>query len=113
MMPKRLLPLALALVVGACVRVQPPTPAPRPTVTPAGYPGFDTSLYPGEAALRAWFGASPYRWVGYYLASPCHRDASWMGTLPTIQRIGWGTALLYVGQQAFENQAVTDTLPPE
>ena len=63
--------------------------------------------------MRAWYGASPYRWVGYYLPSPCHRDASWAGTRATLQRIGWGTAVLYVGQQAFENQPVTDTLPPE
>jgi hypothetical protein len=107
------LALALALALGACVRVPTQPTAPGPRGTPAGHPGFDTARYPGETALRAWFGASPYRWVGYYLASPCHRDPSWMGTLPTIQRIGWGTALLYVGQQAFESQAVDDTLPPE
>ena len=106
------LPLALALLLGACTTA-PRVPPTGPTGTPRGYPGFDTARYPGEAVMRAWYGSSPYRWVGYYLASPCHRDASWMGTLPTLQRIGWGTAILYVGQQAFENQTVTDTLPPE
>jgi hypothetical protein len=113
MIPRSLLPIALALVLGACTRAPalPSGPVPRPT--PAGHPGFDTGRYPGESALRAWFGASPYRWVGYYLPSPCHRDASWSGTRATVEGIGWGTAILYVGQQAFENQTPNDTLPPE
>ena len=107
-------PLALALLLGACAgpsRV--PTGPTAPTGTPGGYPGFDTSRYPGEGVMRAWYGASPYRWVGYYLPAPCHRDASWAGTRPALERIGWGIAVLYVGQQAFESQAATDTLPPE
>jgi hypothetical protein len=106
------LPLALVLLLGACAGT-PRVPPTGPTGTPRGHPGFDTARYPGEAVMRAWYGASPYRWVGYYLASPCHRDASWTGTRAALARIGWGTAVLYVGQQAFENQAVTDTLPPE
>jgi hypothetical protein len=62
--------------------------------------GFDISLYPGEAALRAWKRpASPYEWVGYYLLAPCHRDGSWMGTRPTVAGLGWGMAAIYVGQQ--------------
>jgi hypothetical protein len=73
-------------------------------VTPRGFAGFDISIYPGDAALLAWrHPASPYRWVGYYLAAPCHRDASWMGTLPRVQSLGWGTALIYVGQQDWTN----------
>ncbi|HEV8235466.1 MAG TPA: glycoside hydrolase domain-containing protein [Gemmatimonadaceae bacterium] len=50
--------------------------------------------------LTAWrFPTSPYHWVGYYLAAPCHRDASWMGHYSTVTSLGWGTAVLYVGQQ--------------
>src|SRR5687768_8625688 len=105
------LTLALALLLGACTRAPGLPPTSGPTGTPRGYPGFDTGRYPGEAAMRAWYDGSPFRWVGYYLPSPCHRDASWAGTRAALQRIGWGTAVLYVGQQAFENQAVTDTLP--
>lgn len=72
----------------------------------AGVPGFDTWQYPGDAAMRAWREGSPYRWVGYYLESPCHRDPSWMGKRAELDRQGWGLAVLYVGQQAFEGQAV-------
>jgi len=66
-----------------------------------GYPGFDTARYPGESLLRAWRGASPYRWIGYYLPAPCHRETSWVGARPTLDRLGWGIAIIYVGQQAF------------
>ena len=78
------------------------------------HPGFDTGVYPGEAAMRTWRSASPYRWVGYYLPSPCHRDASWRGTRPVLERMGWGMAVLYVGQQAFEDapQAMPDSTRP-
>jgi hypothetical protein len=66
-------------------------------------PGFDTSLYPGDATMRAWREpASPYTWVGYYLPAPCHRDASWTGHRATLAADGWGTAVLYVGQQAWD-----------
>lgn len=111
-----LLRAALLLAATGCTRAGTlplPSPPTGPVAVPGVHPGFDTSLYPGEAAMRAWWGSSPYRWVGYYLASPCHRDASWMGARPALQRIGWGTAILYVGQQAFEGAAPNDTLPPE
>jgi hypothetical protein len=75
---------------------------PQPGGAAGSHPGFDTWRFPGEAALRAWRIASPYRWVGYYLPAPCHRDASWAGTRPLLERVGFGTAILYVGQQAFE-----------
>jgi hypothetical protein len=106
--------LALSLLLAGCVAPGGlPTSGPLPPSTrQAAFPGFDTGRYPGEAALRAWRDASPYRWIGYYLASPCHRDASWMGARDAIERVGFGTAVLYVGQQAFEN-AAPDTLPPE
>jgi hypothetical protein len=74
--------------------------------TGRGVPGFDTSLYPGDAAMRAWaYPSSPYRWVGYYLQAPCHRDASWMGRRAALESMGWGLAVLYVGQQQWEGLA--------
>lgn len=84
---------------------------------PAGIPGFDTSRYPGDDALRAWLApASPYRWVGFYLQSPCRRDTSWNGKRATIQSIGWGMAVLFVGQQAWEGAGLRGdsaaTVPP-
>ena len=75
-------------------------PGPPAPVSSAGYPGFDIGTYPGDAALAAWrFPVSPYYWVGYYLAAPCHRDVTWMGKRSTAEQIGWGSAVLYVGQQ--------------
>ena len=67
------------------------------------HPGFDTSIYPGDAAMQAWLRpSSPYEWVGYYLQAPCHRDPSWMGKRQTLVTMGWGLAVLYVGQQTFD-----------
>ena len=50
------LPLALALLLGGCTRAPGLPPAGGPTGTPQGYPGFDTGIYPGEAAMRASLG---------------------------------------------------------
>jgi hypothetical protein len=67
-----------------------------------GHMGFDTGVYPGDAALRAWRDAgSPYEWAGYYLPSPCHPDQSWSGKRETLSSLGYGTAVLYVGQQTW------------
>lgn len=88
------------------------TPLPE---APRGFPGFDASTYPGDAAMRVWRSESPYRWVGYYLPAPCHRDASWAGTRARLESQGWGIAVLYVGQQAWEgfpDQAPADTAAP-
>jgi hypothetical protein len=74
-------------------------PSPQPAATAAGFAGFDTSIYPGDAAMRAWRQTSPYAWVGYYLPAPCHRDASWSGKRETLVGMGWGTAVIYLGQQ--------------
>ena len=64
--------------------------------------GFDTFAYPGDDAMQAWLTASkPYRWVGYYLQAPCHRDDSWMGKRETLANMGWGMAVIYVGQQTW------------
>jgi hypothetical protein len=65
--------------------------------------GFDTHTYPGDRTMRAWKSApgAPYRWVGYYLPAPCHRDRSWSGKRQTLVDMGWGLAVVYVGQQTW------------
>ena len=67
------------------------------------YLGFDTNKYPGDATMRAWRNApsAPYSWVGYYLSSACHKDASWAGKRQTLSDMGWGVAVVYVGQQSW------------
>jgi Domain of unknown function (DUF1906) len=64
--------------------------------------GFDTFAYPGDDAMQAWATADkPYRWVGYYLSAPCHNDDSWEGKRATLSSMGWGMAVIYVGQQTW------------
>jgi hypothetical protein len=65
--------------------------------------GFDTHTYPGDKTMRAWKSApgSPYRWVGYYLPAPCHKDRSWVGKRQALVGMGWGLAVVYVGQQTW------------
>ncbi len=65
--------------------------------------GFDTHTYPGDRVMHMWKNApgSPYSWVGYYLPSPCHADKSWTGKRDTLQKMGWGIAIVYVGQQTW------------
>ena len=64
--------------------------------------GFDTFAYPGDDAMQAWATAdNPYRWVGYYLSAPCHNDDSWEGKRATLSTMGWGMAVIYVGQQTW------------
>ena len=66
--------------------------------------GFDTHTYPGDAKMRAWKDAknAPYSWVGLYLpAAPCHKGTSWAGKRQTLQQMGWGIAVVYVGQQTW------------
>src|SRR5579871_2649941 len=43
------------------------------------YLGFDTNIYPGDAAMDAWRRSRAYDWVGYYLPAPCHSDVTWSG----------------------------------
>src|SRR5215207_2671446 len=43
------------------------------------YLGFDTSIYPGDAAMTSWREHAGYDWVGFYLPAPCHKDDSWSG----------------------------------
>jgi hypothetical protein len=52
--------------------------------------------------MRAWQTADkPYKWVGYYLSAPCHTDSSWEGKRDTLSSMGWGMAVIYVGQQTW------------
>ncbi len=67
--------------------------------------GFDTHTYPGDRVMRAWKEGAPYEWVGYYLPAPCHQDASWSGTREALDDMGWGTAVIYVGQQTWDGVA--------
>ena len=71
-------------------------------VEESGHPGFDTGEYPGDDAMRAWRGGnSPYEWTGYYLPSPCHPDNGWSGKREKLTAMGYGLAVLYVGQQTW------------
>ena len=65
--------------------------------------GFDTHTFPGEKTMRAWKNAknAPYSWVGYYLPAPCHKDPSWVGKRQLLTDMGWGLAVVYVGQQTW------------
>jgi hypothetical protein len=67
------------------------------------YVGFDTHTYPGTTTMRTWKNTpgSPYSWVGYYLPSPCHDDKSWTGKRDTLAGMGWGMAVVYVGEQTW------------
>ena len=67
-----------------------------------GYLGFDTGNYPGDQAMLAWRSSTaPYEWTGYYLPSPCHQDDGWSGKRDTLTRMGYGLAVVYVGQQTW------------
>ena len=96
--------MVLAVSIVSCTDHGITGPSPEP-VPPSGtsHPGFDTSIYPGDASMSAWLKpGSPYEWVGYYLQAPCHRDPSWMGKRAPLTSMGWGLAVLYVGQQTFD-----------
>ena len=104
-------PVVLTVLSMVACTESPITENPTPNASGNSHPGFDTSIYPGDAAMSAWLKpASPYEWVGYYLLAPCHRDASWMGTRATLTSMGWGLAVLFVGQQTFDG--VPDVLLP-
>jgi len=68
------------------------------------YLGFDSNGYPGDDKMLKWKNAkdAPYSWVGYYLPeTPCHGDKSWSGKRDTLVKMGWGLAVVYVGQQTW------------
>jgi hypothetical protein len=71
------------------------------TITGQGHLGFDTGVYPGDETMRVWRATAPYKWVGYYLPSPCHKDDSWSGQRAQLTEMGWGLAVIYVGQQTW------------
>lgn len=76
------------------------------------YLGFDTHTYPGDAKMVAWKNArnAPYSWVGYYLPSAaCHKETSWSGKRETLTKLGWGLAVVYVGQQTWNRTPRTLT----
>jgi hypothetical protein len=94
-----MVPLALLVLgLGACASAAQPGRGAAPR-SPAGVPGFDTREYPGDAAMAQWRARSPYRWVGYYLSAPCYTGRSWQGKRSALDRMGWGTAVLFVGEQ--------------
>jgi hypothetical protein len=98
-------PVVIAgLLAAACGvdRGLPTAPQTRsgPTDSIVSFPGFDISVFPGMSAMSAWkYPASPFRWVGYYLYAPCHRDSTWTGQYHALTTAGWGVAAIYVGQQ--------------
>lgn len=80
----------------------PPSPPVQPPAGTVTHRGFDTSIYPGDAAMTAWKSGSPYKWSGFYLSAPCHKDASWSGKRALLSTLGWGIAVIFVGQQTFD-----------
>jgi hypothetical protein len=109
MVRARMIVLLVMAAVGAgaaCAPLQVGVPA------AAGVPGFDTRDYPGDATMRRWYDASPYRWVGYYLPAPCYTGTTWSGRRDALRGMGWGFAVLYVGEQDWEamRRLPSDTL---
>ena len=91
---------ATVLALAGCGSASSTEPVVTPPADVTVFPGFDTSLYPGDATMTAWrYPASPYYWAGYYLPAPCHRDATWTNKYSTLHAMGWGLAAIYVGQQ--------------
>lgn len=92
---------ALVLVLACHSSAPTATKSTTPPTTPSVYPGFDISVYPGDALMTAWKQpASPYYWSSYYLSAPCHKpQTSWLGKRATLEGMGWGLAVIYVGQQ--------------
>jgi hypothetical protein len=71
--------------------------------TDSSYLGFDTYTYPGDEAMLAWRHEDvPYDWVGYYLPAPCHKGTTWVGKRQRLTDMGWGLAVIYVGQQTWD-----------
>jgi hypothetical protein len=65
--------------------------------------GFDTYAYPGDDVMLAWrHNDVPYEWVGYYLPATCHKGRTWVGKRERLEQMGWGMAVIYVGQQTWE-----------
>jgi hypothetical protein len=89
-------------VVGAAATLTGQTALLADAVSTGRHMGFDTGTYPGDAAMRAWrSGGAPYEWTGYYLPAPCHPDDGWSGKRETLTSMGYGLAVIYVGQQTW------------
>ena len=70
---------------------------------PGKHLGFDTYAYPGDEVMLAWRHRDvPYEWVGYYLPAPCHKGRTWVGKRERLADMGWGMAVIYVGQQTWD-----------
>jgi hypothetical protein len=70
---------------------------------PGRHLGFDTYAYPGDEIMRAWRHEDvPFEWVGYYLRAPCHDGRTWVGKRERLADMGWGMAVIYVGQQTWD-----------
>jgi hypothetical protein len=95
--------VVLAIALGACApklgRTPPIVFGPMSRSSTPGIPGFDTRGYPGDAAMKTWKEASPYRWAGYYLPAPCFTNTSWTGKRAALAGLGWGFAVLFIGEQ--------------
>jgi hypothetical protein len=37
--------------------------------------------------------------VGYYLVAPCQKGQTWTGKRTALQQMGWGTAVVFIGEQ--------------
>jgi hypothetical protein len=74
------------------------------------FPGFDTSGYPGDAAMQTWKASSPYIFVAYYIQSPCHHNAGWMGKRATLTALGWNLLPVYVGQLVVGSSGCTNNV---
>src|SRR5688572_11134150 len=69
---------------------------------PGRHLGFDTYRYPGDDVMQAWRHRDvPFEWVGYYLPAPCHDGLTWVGKRQRLADMGWGMAVIYVGQQTW------------
>jgi hypothetical protein len=90
--------LLSSLVAMAAMSACAPLPVGAP-VPARGVPGFDTRDFPGAGLMRTWLAESPYRWVGFYLPAPCYTGTGWVGQRDALQGMGWGLAVLYVGEQ--------------
>jgi hypothetical protein len=66
----------------------------------AGFPGFDTSQYPGDQVMSWLKRNTNLTWTGFYLGvAPSHSQADWMNRRAVLVEQGWGFAPVYLGQQ--------------
>lgn len=70
------------------------------------FPGIRCDEYPGDAAIRAWALASPYRFLAFPIAGP---DSHWLGKAQLVRSFGWGLAILYSGSADMDHGSVALT----